>query len=357
MIAPSTATSSPEWGLTASRVAALAGWLSAVLGGEVSVNAVQPAGGSATDQIWRIDASIASGPRSGQHAWSLQTGRASDRPLGIDRETEAAVVLAAAASGVPVAVPLAQCADDSVIGQPFLIQPLIAGVRAGAATQQPAEPDDALAREIGRALAGIHRVVPGSGTIPALPIPMLPPARTELARLRSALAQASQARPALEYCLAWLDANAPPPPASLTLVHGAFQAGNLLVDAGRITAVTGWQHAHWGDPAADIGTFCARCFRTGDEDAAREAGGIGSRLALIEGYGEVAARPIDQAGIAYWEVMAAARAAVGAVLDADRFLSGGDGAMELALTALTVPEYEFDALAGIATTSRPRQPA
>jgi hypothetical protein len=78
------------------------------------------------------------------------------------------------------------------------------------------------ARDLGRTLARIHRITPAGGTLPGLPIPMLAPAKVEVARLRTALAGASQARPALEYCLAWLDANAPGP-RSLVLVHGDFR--------------------------------------------------------------------------------------------------------------------------------------
>jgi aminoglycoside phosphotransferase (APT) family kinase protein len=183
---------------------------------------------------------------------------------------------------------------------------------------------------------------------------MLPPAKAEVARLKAALAGASQVRPALDYCLAWLDANAPET-RSLTLVHGDFRSGNYLLDGTRLSAILDWEFAHWGDPMEDIGWLCARCWRFGNDDL--EAGGVGSRQALYDAYNAVAALKIDARVIPYWEVMAAVKWGVIAVLQGDRFLTGGETAIELALTGLMAPEMEFDALDGIAAIEAGRSSA
>ena len=71
-------------------------------------------------------------------------------------------------------------------------------------------------------------------------------------------------------------------------------------------------------------------------------------IALYDAYSLASGRKVDEAIIAYWEVMAAAKWAVIAILQGDRFLTGGETAIELALTGLMAPEMEFDALDGIA---------
>lgn len=58
--------------------------------------------------------------------------------------------------------------------------------------------------------------------------------------------------PVLRYLSAWLSAHRPPP-MDLRLIHGDFQAANLLVDGG--LQVIDWEFAHIGDPREDLGWF------------------------------------------------------------------------------------------------------
>lgn len=335
---------------TSEKMAVLAAWLSQALGPAVTVTRATLLSGGAVQENWRIDVTVADGARAGQHAWVLRTDGVRRLSVSIDRDAEFATIMAAAAAGVPVAAPIARCSDADVIGRPFLIQEFIAGrSQARQVVRQPelATFGDGLARDLGRILARIHSVTPGGGRLPALPIPMIAPARAEVAKVRAPLAAASQARPALDYCLAWLDANAPATRAP-TLVHGDFRTGNYMLDGTRVAAVLDWEFAHWGDPMEDIGWICARCWRFGNDAPHQEAGGVGTRRAFYDGYNEVAAHKVDEAIIPYWEVMAAAKWAVLAVLQGDRFLIGGETAIELALIGLMAPEMEFEALEGIA---------
>lgn len=339
----------------------LAAWLSRTLDAAVAITASHLLSGGAVQENWRIDVTVSDGAHAGCQTWVLRTDGAQRLSVSIDRDAEFAAIAAAATAGVPVALPIARCTDASVIGRPFLIQHFIGGISA--ARQIARHPDlasfgDHLARDLGRALAKIHAITPSSGKpssgkLAALPIPMLAPAKAEVARIRGPLATASQARPALEYALSWLDANAPPS-ADLALVHGDFRTGNYLLDGTRLAAILDWEFAHWGDRHEDIGWICARCWRAGNDAPHQEAGGIGSRRAFYDGYNEVATHKIDEAVIPYWEVMAAAKWAVLAILQGDRFLTGGETAIELALTGLMAPEMEFDALEGIATIEAAR---
>lgn len=334
--------------------APLAAWLaSAVSASHVDIRAAARLSGGAVQENWRLDVSVADGPLVGEHTWVLRTDAIARIAVSLDRAAEFKVLEAAHAAGVKVARPIARCAEASVIGSPFLVQAFVTGIaQARRLVRDPELPrfGETLARELGAELARIHAVSPE--TAPALgilPLPMRPPARAAVEMLRKSLDGASEPRPALEHILVWLDANAPER-RPLALVHGDYRTGNYLVDAGRLAAVLDWEFAHWGDPHEDIGWFMARCWRFGADE--REAGGIGSRRAFYDGYNSVAAEPLDEAVIGYWEVMAAAKWAAIAVLQGDRFRTGGEASIELALTGLMPAEMELDALDLIADITR-----
>ncbi|MGO4837815.1 phosphotransferase, partial [Rhizobiaceae sp. 2RAB30] len=101
-----------------------------------------------------------------------------------------------------------------------------------------------------------------------------------------------------------------------------------------------WELASWGDPYADMGWFCARFWRFGQD--AREAGGIGSRQAFYKGYcGITGAHPCAQRAL-YWEIMACARWAVVSIQQLHRHLSGETPSLELALTGKCTIEAEYE---------------
>jgi aminoglycoside phosphotransferase (APT) family kinase protein len=310
--------------------------------------------GGAVQENWKLRVDVVPAgpgkdPAPDEH-WVLRTDASQRLSLSLDRAAEFQVIEAAFAHAVPVAEPVVRCQDEAVIGRPFLIQRFIVGdASARGLLRDPAiaETGPKLAAELGAALAKIHALRPVDKMLPVLPVPMLEPARAEVARLRAAITGASQTRPALEYILCWLDANAPVTPA-LALVHGDFRTGNYMVRDGRLAAVLDWEFAHWGDRYEDIGWFCARCWRFGQEGDAFEAGGIAPRAAFYQGYAAAGGLPIDPAAVAYWEVLAAARWAAIALLQGDRYFKDGETAIELALTGAMVPEMEFDAIEGIA---------
>jgi aminoglycoside phosphotransferase (APT) family kinase protein len=163
--------------------------------------------------------------------------------------------------------------------------------------------------------------------------------------MRANLDRCSEKRPALEFVLGWLLERAPQPAGPPVLVHGDFRTGNYMVDKGRLTGILDWEFAHWGDRHEDLGWFCARCWRFGND--ALEAGGIASRQALFDGYDAVSDSPVDRAAMPYWEVLAAARWAVVALLQGERHITGGETSLELLLTGMMAPEMEYDALLGI----------
>jgi aminoglycoside phosphotransferase (APT) family kinase protein len=324
-------------------------WLAQAIDAErVEITRADLLSGGAVQENWRIDASITGGPRAGAHALVLRTDAVARLPMSLDRPREFACIKAAHDVGVLVAEPIAQCGDKSVIGAPFSVQRLLAGTaQARRITRDPklAEFGPALAREIGGQLARIHAVRPPNETLAFLPLPEPDAVGAAVAEMRRALDKASEPRPALEYVLSWLMAHKPAPrPAAL--VHGDFRTGNYLVEGGRLTGILDWEFCHWGDPREDLGWFCARCWRFGNDALA--AGGIAMRADLLAGYNAAADAAITEDELAFWEILGAARWATIALLQGQRFLTGGERSLELALTGLMPAEMEFDALEAIA---------
>ena len=121
--------------------------------------------------------------------------------------------------------------------------------------------------------------------------------------------------------------------------------GNFLVEQGRITAVLDWEFAAFSDPLEDLGWMLAKYWRFGAYEL--EAGGIGTREALLNGYEAASGQVIDRPAVAYWEVMATVRWAVIALMQAARHFDGQESSLELALTAHVLPVLELDLLTRI----------
>ena len=123
-----------------------------------------------------------------------------------------------------------------------------------------------------------------------------------------------------------------------TLCHRDFRTGNIMAEAGRLTAVLDWEFADWSDPAEDLGWFCAACWRFRRPDL--EAGGLGSRADLLAAYAAAGGTLPEPARIDWWQTIALARWAIIALHQAERQRSGGEESLELALTGHLVPELE-----------------
>ena len=324
-------------------------WFASAVDAErVAISKAELLSGGAVQENWHLDVLISGGPHSGAHALVLRTDAVARLPMSLDRSREFACIKIAHAAGVLVAEPIAECADRSVIGAPFMVQRLLPGTAQ--ARRIVRDPNlgafgPALAREIGGQLARIHAIRPPQDALSFLPLPEPDAAGAAVAEMRRALDMASEARPALEYVLSWLLAHKPAPRAT-ALVHGDFRTGNYLVENGRLTGILDWEFCHWGDPREDLGWFAARCWRFGNDGLA--AGGIATRADLLEGYNANGDPPISESELAFWEILGAARWAAIALLQGQRFLTGGERSLELALTGLMPAEMEFDTLEAIA---------
>jgi aminoglycoside phosphotransferase (APT) family kinase protein len=148
-------------------------------------------------------------------------------------------------------------------------------------------------------------------------------------------------RPVFELALRWLRHRDPGPSRELTLVHGDFRHGNLIIGPEGLRAVLDWELAHLGDPMEDLGWICVNSWRFGEID--RPVGGFGSREELFAGY-EAGGRRVDADRVTFWEVMGTLRWGVMCCGMMQRFRSGPDHSMERAMIGRRASETEIDLL-------------
>ena len=193
-----------------------------------------------------------------------------------------------------------------------------------------------LARQLGKVIAGIH----------GLPVSKLPKLRQmtstkEITDLDREYRSFGWPRPVFELALRWLRDRDPGPSVEMTLVHGDFRHGNLIIGPDGVRAVLDWELAHTGDPMEDLGWICVNSWRFGEID--KPVGGFGSREELFAGY-EAAGHRVDPARVMFWEVMGTLRWGVMCCGMMQRFRSGPDHSMERAMIGRRSSETEIDLL-------------
>ena len=310
--------------------AALNTWLG------VEIIAASLLAGGAIQQNWAL--TLADGQE-----WVLRTDNAATLAVSLPRAAEYALLHAAHAAGVTVPEPLFCCEDSTIIGAPFFVMRRVGGTAtafrlAKAAAAQGG--DDTLVNALGAELARIHRILPPRQDLPFLGEPPINAGQAFIVAMRTRLDAGVTPRPALEWGLACL-ARHLPPPLPAVLCHNDFRTGNVMVEGHAVTAILDWEFAAWGDRHADLGWFCAPCWRFGN--LSLEAGGLGSRAAFLAGYGAGA----DPRHLPFWELAASIRWAIIAADQGARHLSGTERSLELALTAQIIPELEMDILAQV----------
>jgi aminoglycoside phosphotransferase (APT) family kinase protein len=193
-----------------------------------------------------------------------------------------------------------------------------------------------LAFALGQILARIH----------AAPIAQLPAlrrvnARQTLAVMRRAIDGCTDPKPVFELALRWLGDRVPETE-PLTLVHGDFRNGNLIIGPDGVRAVLDWELAHLGDPMEDLGWLCATPWRFGLLDA--PVGGFGQRADLYAGYAHAGGLPPDASHVRWWETLASLRWGVLCSQMVATFRSGADQSVERAMIARRASESEIDLL-------------
>ena len=193
-----------------------------------------------------------------------------------------------------------------------------------------------LAELCGETLAGIHGVDPA-----ALPPLALMTAREQIERYGEIYRGFGQPVAVFELTLRWLTDHLRSPE-RLSLVHGDFRNGNLMVGPEGIRAVLDWELAHLGDPMEDLGWLCVNSWRFGEVD--HPVGGFGRREALFAGYEAAGGGRVDPEAVRYWEVFGTLKWGIMCMIMTHGHLAGVTRSVEKAAIGRRVSETELDLL-------------
>lgn len=319
---------------TAEFEAALGALVRRVLPGAQRVAALRRLSAGATLETWSFDAMGA----GFLHPLILRRSPGGLRAAEtLSLPAEADLVRALAGSGVPVAPVVHTLGADDALGDGFLMtrvegetipRKILRDTRFDAVRPR-------LASRFGEILAALHRV--DVSRFPGL-------ADRTTAKMIDGMQRRYQERirpsAVMDYAFAWLRERQPADPPTLSLVHGDFRNGNVIIGEDDVRAVLDWEIAHLGDPAEDLAWVCVPPWRFGN--LGLPVGGFGTREQMFTAYEAAAGVAIDRERVRWWEALGSLRWAIGCAGMAEWFRSGRDASVERAMIARRTSESEMD---------------
>ncbi len=323
----------------------LAAFLSRAHGCAVRIEGLRLLTGGASRQTWSFDAVIDDG-RGGTRTLPLilrsDPRRASEL---IVRGIEYRLLEAAAEAGVPV--PKTHLMGDDSLGMPFYLMERVEGEtipRKLLRDDEYAQARRSMTAQLGATLTKIHAIDWQARGLDALPSPApgQSPVEHEIDRHeRIYRAVTPDPHPAFELAFRWLRARAPQGN-ERRLVHGDFRIGNVIFGPEGARAILDWELAHIGDPLEDLGWFCVRSWRFGNDDL--PAGGIGTREELFHAYEAAGGAPVDAQRVRFWEAFGNLRWGISCIVQAATYLHGASQSVELASIGRRIAETEWELL-------------
>jgi aminoglycoside phosphotransferase (APT) family kinase protein len=313
--------------------------------GATGVNGAVRLSGGASQETWSFDIVHPDGNIGAILRRAPQGyGAAPARAAGLN--AEAVLMQRAHAAGVPSPQVLHVLRPQDELGTGFIMRRVEGETiaRKILRDEEFAQARPKLARQLGGVLAGIHGL-----DLSQLPELRRMTAAKELAELERDYRSFDWPRPVFELALRWLREHDPGPSREVTLVHGDFRHGNLIIGSDGVRAVLDWELAHAGDPMEDLGWVCVNSWRFGEID--KPVGGFGSREELFAGY-EAAGRRADPERVKFWEVMGTLRWGVMCCGMMQRFRTGADHSIERAMIGRRSSETEIDLLRLLASRGK-----
>jgi aminoglycoside phosphotransferase (APT) family kinase protein len=305
--------------------------------GATGVAGAEKLSGGASQETWSFDILHPDG-NIGAILRRAPTGYGASPSRAAGLDVEATLMQLAYEAGLPSPKVMHVLRPQDQLGIGFVMQ-RIAGetiARKILRDEQFARARPLLARRLGEVAAGIHKL--DASKLPGL---RRMSAAKEIADLDREYRSFNWPRPVFELALRWLRERDPGPSDEVTLVHGDFRHGNLIIGTDGLRAVLDWELAHLGDPMEDLGWICVNSWRFGEID--KPVGGFGSREDLFAGY-EAAGRKVDPDRVMFWEVMGTLRWGVMCCGMMQRFRAGPDHSMERAMIGRRSSETEIDLL-------------
>ncbi|MGF1454311.1 MAG: phosphotransferase family protein [Alphaproteobacteria bacterium] len=310
--------------------------------GAVAIDALSRLSGGASQETWSFDAVRADGTRIPLILRRPPGGRgtAEDESMGgtgVGLELEAQVIRTCAGYGVPVpAVPYVAKPQDG-LGTAYVMSRVEGETIARKILRNPefANARAVMAYQCGAILARIHSVP--TGALPGLGIS---DAAQQWQRYRDIYDSFHEPRPVFEYAFRWLKERLPPPDGPVTLVHGDFRNGNLMIGPEGVRAVLDWELTHLGDPAEDLGWICVNSWRFGV--SMKPVGGFGELKDLLAGYRQGGGAPIDAERVYFWTAFGTLKWGIMCMMMVDTFRTGRDRSVERAAIGRRASETEID---------------
>ncbi|MGI9611376.1 MAG: phosphotransferase family protein [Acidimicrobiales bacterium] len=230
--------------------------------------------------------------------------------------------------------------DPAVLGAPAIVMERVAGDcpspwrRAGREFYAAAADRGVLPLSFVDALASIHTADWKTVGLDVLGVPSVGNdfALREVAKWR-ALADESghPGHPILHDLIGWLEANAPATE-HLTLVHGAYRTGNILVEDDRVSAVLDWELQVIGDPMYDVAYVLTELNREGTDLLSN----VVPRALFFDRYQQQTGIKIDEERCRYYQLLYAMRSAVFWMSAAGLYADGSNRDLRLARTEWSV---------------------
>lgn len=231
--------------------------------------------------------------------------------------------------------------DENILGAPFLVMEKVTGScpnpwgREGRAFYQAAAERGTLPNSFTTTLGTLHTLDWRAAGLDFLgvPAPGTGFAQREIDKWRNLIESADYApQPILTDLICWLETNIPPTD-RLTLVHGAYRTGNLLIEDDRVNAVLDWELQVIGDPMYDVAYVLSDLNREGTSLLSN----LVERDEFIRDYEAATGFTIDFETCRYYNALYAMRSVAFWMSAAGLYANGRSDDIRLARTAWSVP--------------------
>ncbi len=294
--------------------------------------------GGASQETWAFDAIC--GPTTVQLILRRTPGglprATAQTSTSVPLRTEAIAIEAARAAGVRAPRVRYVLQDADGLGEGYVMDRLPGETIARKILRDTAfdavRPD--LAWQCGEILARIHSVALTPQLREVLPVTDGP---AQLQRYRDIYDAYDYPHPVFELAFKWLEPRMRAG-RDLTLVHGDFRNGNLLISPKGVEAALDWELVHIGDPLEDIGWICTNAWRFGVQ--AKVVGGFGDLGDLLAGYQAAGGAPFSEDEARTWIVYGSLKWGIMCMSMYQGFLR--DGSVERAAIGRRASENEID---------------
>ena len=330
-------TSAPGDGPAAALAAALSALGARLFPGHGSVHDLRRLSGGASQETFAFSYDTGAGLRP-LILRRKPHERVSALAAGLETEAELLKLTAAAGARVPAVFHVLSADDQCGVG--FIMDRLEGETipRKILRDERFSAARAVLARDCGEALALIHSVA--SDHLPKALRPA--PGSVRVAELKTAYDTIGRPNGVYALALRWLADHLPPDPPQLSLVHGDFRHGNLMIDENGLAGVLDWELAHLGDPMEDLAWLCVPSWRFGEIE--NPVGGFGQREALFAAYEAAGGASVDAVRVRFWEVLGTLQWGLMCSGMAEVFRSGADPSVERAMIGRRASEVEIDLL-------------